>query len=180
MNFKNRFSKKRVTIHDIAKQLNTTAATVSRALNDNPSISDSMKTNVRAMAKRLNYRQDKVASSLRLGRTFLIGVIIPSAKISFFGSVVHGIEQVAKANGYQILLLQTNEQYQSEVEGIHALLQSNVDCILASISKETTNYDHFQEVKEHNVPLILFDRSNDELGFPSVVIDDYLGAYQAT
>lgn len=180
MNFKNRHSKKKVTIHDIAKELKTTAATVSRALNDNPSISDSMKTNVRAMAKRLNYRQDKVASSLRLGRTFLIGVIIPSAKISFFGSVVHGIEQVAKANGYQILLFQTNEQYQSEVEGIHALLQSNVDCILASISKETTNYDHFQEVKEHNVPLILFDRSNDELGFPSVVIDDYLGAYQAT
>ena len=180
MNFKNRFSKKRVTIHDIAKQLNTTAATVSRALNDNPSISSSMKTSVLAMAKQLNYRQDKVASSLRSGRTFLIGVIIPSAKISFFGSVVHGIEQIAKKNGYQILLFQTNEQYQSEIEGINTLLQSNVDCILASISKETVNYDHFLQVKEHNVPLILFDRSNDELGFPSVVVDDYYGAYQAT
>jgi len=172
--------KKKTTIHDIARELNTTGATVSRALNDNPSISESMKMNVRLMAKRLNYRQDKVASSLRSGRTFVIGVIVPSAKISFFGSVVHGIEQVAREHGYRILLFQTNEQYLNEKEGINTLIQSNVDCIIASISKETIHYEHFLEVKEHNIPLILFDRSNDELGFPSVVIDDYKGAYIAT
>src|SRR5690606_39133709 len=85
-----------------------------------------------------------------------------------------------RENGYRILLFQTNEHYESEKEGISTLLQSNVDCILASISKETVKYDHFLDVKAHNVPLILFDRSNDDLGFPSVVIDDYKGAYMAT
>src|SRR5690606_17551610 len=67
-----------------------------------------------------------------------------------------------------------------EKEGINTLLQSNVDAIIVSISKETTNYDHFLEVKEQGVPLILFDRTNDTLGFPSVVIDDFKGAYMAT
>lgn len=172
--------KKRVTIHDIAKELNTTAATVSRALNNNPSIGIAMKQRVQEMAKKLNYRQDKIATSLRSGKTQVIGVIIPSAKISFFGSVVHGIESVARKRGYRILLFQTNEKYTSEKEGINTLLQSNVDAIIVSISKETTNYDHFLEVKEQNIPLILFDRTNDTLGFPSVVIDDFKGAYLAT
>src|SRR5690606_33645059 len=129
---------------------------------------------------RLNYKRDEIASSLRSGRTFVIGVIIPSANISFFGSVVHGIELAARKKGYRILLFQTNEHYLNEKEGINTLLQSNVDCIIASISKETVNYDHFLEVKGRNIPLILFDRSNDALGFPSVVIDDYKGAYMAT
>jgi len=172
--------KKRVTIHDIAKELNTTAATVSRALNNNPSIGMAMKKRVQEMAKKLNYRQDRIATSLRSGKTFVIGVIIPSAKISFFGSVVHGIESIARKSGYQILLFQTNEKYSNEKEGINTLLQSNVDAIIVSISKETTNYDHFLEVKEQGVPLILFDRTNDTLGFPSVVIDDFKGAYMAT
>ena len=139
-----------------------------------------MKQRVQEMAKKLNYRQDRIAMSLRSGKTFVIGVIIPSAKISFFGSVVHGIESVARKSGYQILLFQTNEKYTNEKEGINTLLQSNVDAIIVSISKETTNYDHFLEVKEQGVPLILFDRTNDTLGFPSVVIDDFKGAYMAT
>lgn len=172
--------KKKVTIHDIAKELNTTAATVSRALNNNPSIGHAMKQRVQEMAKKLNYRQDKIATSLRSGKTFVIGVIIPSVKISFFGSVVHGIESVARKNGYQTLLFQTNEKYSNEKEGINTLLQSNVDAIIVSISKETTRYEHFLEVKEHGIPLILFDRTNDSLGFPSVVIDDFKGAYLAT
>lgn len=139
-----------------------------------------MKQRVQEMAKKLNYRQDRIAMSLRSGKTFVIGVIIPSAKISFFGSVVHGIESIARKSGYQILLFQTNEKYTNEKEGINTLLQSNVDAIIVSISKETTNYDHFLEVKEQGVPLILFDRTNDTLGFPSVVIDDFKGAYMAT
>lgn len=139
-----------------------------------------MKKRVQEMAKKLNYRQDRIATSLRSGKTFVIGVIIPSAKISFFGSVVHGIESIARKSGYQILLFQTNEKYSNEKEGINTLLQSNVDAIIVSISKETTNYDHFLEVKEQGVPLILFDRTNDTLGFPSVVIDDFKGAYMAT
>src|SRR5690606_35520389 len=138
------------------------------------------KKRVQETAKKLNYRQDRIATSLRSGKTFVIGVIIPSAKISFFGSVVHGIESIARKSGYQILLFQTNEKYSNEKEGINTLLQSSVDAIIVSVSKETTNYDHFLEVKEQGVPLILFDRTNDTLGFRSVVIDDFKGAYMAT
>ncbi|WP_206598661.1 LacI family DNA-binding transcriptional regulator [Rufibacter ruber] len=170
----------RTTIHDIAKELNTTAATVSRALNDHPSISAATKQSVREAAQKLNYQQNRVASSLRLGRTNVLGVVIPSADISFFGSVIHGIEKVAKAHGYNVILFQTNEQYEDEVQGIKTLLQSNVDGIIASISKETTNYDHFREVKDRNIPLILFDRAIDSLGVSTVVIDDYKGAFMAT
>ncbi|WP_207434142.1 LacI family DNA-binding transcriptional regulator [Sabulibacter ruber] len=170
----------RTTIHDIAKELNTTAATVSRALNDHPSISTATKEAVRQAALRLNYQQNRTASSLRLGRTFVLGVIIPSAEISFFGSAVHGIEMVAKTQGYTVLLFQSNETQEDEARGVQTLLQSNVDGIIASIAKETTSLDHFLEIKRRNVPLILFDRATDELGVPTVVIDDYKGAYMAT
>ncbi|QHL88537.1 substrate-binding domain-containing protein [Nibribacter ruber] len=170
----------RTTIHDIAKALNTSAATVSRALNDHPSISEATKVMVRVTAKQLNYQQNRMASSLRSGKSMVIGVIIPSAEISFFGSVIHGIEEVAKARGYNVLLFQSNERYQQEVQGIQTLLQSNVDGIIASIAKETTHYSHFLEAKRRNTPLILFDRAIEDLGVSTVVIDDYKGAYMAT
>lgn len=153
---------------------------MSRALNDHPSISKATKENVRQAAKRLNYRQNKLASSLRSGRTHTIGVIIPSAEISFFGSVVHGIEKVARSNGYSVLLFQSNEDPACEAEGIEVLMQSNVDGIIASVAKETVRYDHYLGVKKRRVPLILFDRVDDSLEVPSVVIDDYKGAYMAT
>ena len=171
---------RKTTIHDIARELNTTAATVSRALNNHPSISEATKEMVRQAAIRLNYRQNKLASSLRSGRTHTIGVIIPSAEISFFGSVVHGIERVARSKGYSVLLFQSNEDPSCEAEGIETLLQSNVDGIIASVTKETTRYNHYLEVKERNIPLVLFDRVDDSLQVPSVVIDDYKGAYMAT
>lgn len=171
---------KKTTIHDIARELNTTGSTVSRALNDHPSISSETKALVRITAKRLNYQQNKVASSLRSGRTHVIGVIIPSAEINFFGSVVHGIEQLARSKGYHVILFQSNEQTVYESEGIDTLLQSNVEGIIASVAKETSNYAHYLKIKERNIPLVLFDRANDELGVPSVVIDDYKGAFMAT
>lgn len=172
--------RKKTTIHDIAKELNTTAATVSRALHDHPSISVATKELVRQTAVRLNYRQNKLASSLRSGRTHTLGVIIPSAEISFFGSVVHGIERIARRHGYSVLLFQSNEDPDCEAEGIEALLQAHVDGIIASVTKETTRYHHYLEVKQRRIPLVLFDRVNDSLEVPSVVIDDYKGAYLAT
>ncbi|AKQ46724.1 LacI family transcriptional regulator [Rufibacter radiotolerans] len=170
----------RTTIHDIAKELHTTAATVSRALNDHPSISAATKETVKATALRLNYQHNRAASSLRSGKTYVIGVLIPSAEVSFFGSVIHGIEKIAKSQGYNVLLFQTNEQYEDEVQGVQTLLQSNVDGIIASISKETIQYDHFLEVKRRDIPLILFDRSLEGLDVPSVMINDYKGAFMAT
>src|SRR6476620_11940729 len=100
----------KVTIQDLANQLNLTTATVSRALNNHPRISDSTKKAVTELAEKMNYRRNRIASSLRSDKTHTIGVIIPSAEINFFGSVVHGIESVANSNGYGVLLFQSNEK----------------------------------------------------------------------
>lgn len=170
----------KVTIADIAQQLNTTAATVSRALNDHPSISEKRKKAIREAAARLNYKRNKVASSLRSGQTGLIGVIIPSAEINFFGSVVHGIESLASEHGYNILIYQSNEREDHEARGIETLLSARVDGIMVSIAKGTHDHAHFITARNSRIPIVFFDRSNFELGIHSVVIDDYKGAYLAT
>ncbi|MEP7141520.1 MAG: LacI family DNA-binding transcriptional regulator [Ferruginibacter sp.] len=172
--------KYKVTITDIAKELNITPATVSRALNNHPGISYKTKEVVQKTASRLNYKKNSIASSLQSGKTNVIGVIIPSAEINFFGSVVHGIESIANLNGYNVLIYQSNEEMKHEAKGIETFLSARVDGILASIAKNTDNYDHFLDVKARNIPLVLFDRANDDLGIPSVVIDDYKGAFLAT
>ena len=172
--------KHKVTIHDIAKELNTTPATVSRALSNHPGISFKTKEAVQKTASRLNYKKNSIASSLQSGKTNVIGVIIPSAEINFFGSVVHGIESIANANGYNVLIYQSNESMEHEARGIETFLSARVDGILASIAKNTINYDHFLDAKARHVPLVFFDRANDDLGIPSVVIDDYKGAFLAT
>lgn len=170
----------KITISDIAKELNTTPATVSRALRNHKSISEKTKKNVHETAIRLNYKRNNIASSLRKGSSGLIGVIIPSAEINFFGSVVHGIESIANRSGYNILIYQSNENYESEIKGIDTFLSARVDGILVSIAKNTTDFSHFLAAKKANVPIVFFDRSNDEIGIHSVVIDDYKGAYIAT
>jgi LacI family transcriptional regulator len=170
----------KTTILDIARELNITPSTVSRALNDHEAISNATKNAVNKTAEKLQYRHNKVASSLRLGRTKIIGVIIPSAQINFFGSVVHGIEKVASERDYNVLIYQSNEQMSYEQKAVETFLRSRVDGVLASISKDTTDLDHYREIKKRGVPLILFDRANENLGVPIVVIDDYAGAYKAT
>ena len=170
----------KTTIADIAKELNTTAATVSRALSNHPRISHETKKSVNLTAIKLNYKRNRVASSLRLGKTHLIGVIIPSAEINFFGSVVHGIESIASLSGYNVLLYQSNESGEYEEKGIETFLSARVDGILVSLAKGTVDYSHFEQIKKRKVPVVLFDRSNDGLDIDSVEIDDYKGAYMAT
>ncbi len=170
----------KVTIADIAKELNTTPATVSRALSNHPGISDKTKKSVHQAASKLNYKRNRIASSLRSGKTHLIGVIIPSAEINFFGSVVHGIENVANQNGYNVLLYQSNESRDYEEKGLETFLSARVDGILVSIAKDTIDYSHFNEIKAQGIPIVFFDRSSDDLGIDSVVIDDYKGAFIAT
>lgn len=170
----------RVTINDIARELKVTAATVSRALNDHPAISEGTKTLVKGKAEQMNYRPNKIASSLRSGKSFIWGVLIPSAQINFFGSVMHGIENFASKNGYNTLLYQSNELMENEVRGLDTFLRSGVDGIIVSIALETTSYDHFLEIRRKGIPMVFFDRTNDELDIPAVVIDDYKGAFDAT
>lgn len=171
---------KKTTIHDIARELNITFSTVAKALNDHPRIKDSTKAAVREMAVKLNYQQNKLASSLRSGRTGIIGVLIPTLDVSFFSSVVHGIEKVMNENGYSILLYQSNEHYAHEMRGIETFIQSRVEGIISSIALETSNYEHYLQLKERNIPLLLFDRTPREIEVPSVRINDYRGGFMAT
>ncbi|MGN6618696.1 MAG: LacI family DNA-binding transcriptional regulator, partial [Ilyomonas sp.] len=170
----------KITIQDLAKELNLTAATVSRALNNHPRISDKTKKAVWQLAEKVNYKRNQLASSLRSGRSFTIGVIIPSAEINFFGSVVHGIESIANTYGYNILIYQSNESPVYEVKATETFISAKVDGILASIAKETFDFSHYLEIRRRNIPLVFFDRSKDSLNIPSVVIDDYKGAFIAT
>ncbi len=169
-----------VTIADIAKKLNTTSGTVSRALNNHPAISAETKKNVLRVAAQLNYRRNTIASSLRSGQTGIIGVIIPSAEINFFGSVVHGIESMANQNGYNVLIYQSNESWEHEQKGIETFLNARVDGIMVSMAKETNDYKHFIVAKKTNTPIVFFDRADDSINMDSVTIDDHKGAYIAT
>ncbi len=172
--------KYRVTISDIARKLNVAPATVSRALSNHPGISFQTKEAVKKTAAQLNYKKNTIASSLKSGKTNVIGVIIPSVEINFFGSVVHGIESIANLNGYNVLIYQSDEDMCHEAKGIETFLSARVDGILASIAKNTLDFSHFLEVKARKIPLVIFDRINDKLDLPSVGIDDFKGAFLAT
>ncbi|WP_194777953.1 LacI family DNA-binding transcriptional regulator [Pararhodonellum marinum] len=169
----------RITIHDIAEKLNITASTVSRALNDHPRISDLTKKAVHKMAKQLNYQPNHIASALRSGKSRLIGVIIPTANRAFFSSVVRGVEEIANSLDYKVIICQSYDDPEKEIETIDALLSARVDGIVASTGKQTFTFDHYQRIIDKKIPLILFDRGNQDLKVSQVVIDDYRGAYQA-
>jgi len=174
---------KKTTIHDIANELGVTASTVSRALQDHPRISDATKENVMKMADKLNYQPNSIAAALRKGKSNIIGVIIPMADRNFFASVIRGIEEIVNKSGYRVIISQSNDSPDQEKSNIKALLELQVDGILASYAKKTTDFTHYEEIGNQGVPLILFDRLHEtleSLGVGSVVIDDYLGAYKAT
>ncbi|MEJ7644090.1 MAG: LacI family DNA-binding transcriptional regulator [Chryseolinea sp.] len=172
--------KERATIHDIAKKLNITASTVSRALNDHPRISEATKKNVQKAAEKIGYQPNNIAAALRNGKSNVLGIIVPTADRSFFSSVVRGIEEIANTARYNVMICQTYDNYEKEVATVQALLNARVDGIIASFAKETQDFSHFSKVKDRGIPLIFFDRSNDELEVSHVVIDDFLGAFKAT
>ena len=170
----------KVTIKEIAHELGIAPATVSRALSNHPEISDSTKKKVNAVAKSMGYRANKIASSLRSGKTNIIGVIIPNAEHWFFGSVVNGISNLASKKGYNVLIYQSNETEELEKKGIETFIEARVDGIIVSLSKGTTNYSHFEYAKNLMIPIVFFDRIYDNMQFSSVTIDDYLGGFMAT
>jgi LacI family transcriptional regulator len=169
-----------VTIADIAEALGINPGTVSRALNNHPAISASTKEKVEQMARKLKYRRNQIASSLRSGQTKLIGVVVPSAAMNFFGTVVHGIEIVANEQNYGVIIVQSNENAQQEKQGIESLLNARVDGILISPSRQTTNFDHLLQVKKSGMPIVMFDRVEPSLRIDAVSINDEEAAYLAT
>ena len=167
------------TIHDIAKELNITASTVSRALKDHPRISETTKKAVLKVAKKLNYQPNHLAAALRNGKSKIIGIIVPTIDRSFFGSIIRGFEEVANKAHYNVLICQSHDNYESEVATVEALLNSRVDGIIASFAKGTENFDHYSKAKTSGIPVVLFDRANADLDVSHVVIDNHLGGYKA-
>lgn len=170
---------KRPTVYDIARALDLTPSTISRALNDHPSISDRTKRSVARMSKKMGYQPHRIAAALRNGKSNIIGVIVPVADRNFFASIVRGIEEKANEANYHVIICQTYEDPAKEAAAIDALLNTGVDGIIASLSKRTERLNHFTRVRNKGIPLILFDRTSEELGVSQVVIDDYSASYNA-
>lgn len=168
------------TIKDIARELNVSASTVSRALQDYPGISSETKRKVKEMADKLNYRPNAIALSLRHSRSFTIGVIIPEVVHFFFSTVISGIEEVAFSRGYKVILTQTNEKLIREKSSVDTMLSNQIDGILVSFSKETVAFDHFSNLLEKGFPIVFFDRVPEIQDAITVTVDDYRGAYEAT
>lgn len=172
---------KKITIYDIAKKLNITAATVSRALNNNTKISEATRALVIQTAKEMNYEQNKLAQALKSGKSFNVGVIVPRIDSNFFASVIRGIEEELYPQGYHVIICQTHDQENLEIGNINSLLNAQVDGILMSISNANLEVNEsFKNLLKKNVPLIFFDRKKDIKGVSSVTIDDFKGAYEAT
>jgi LacI family transcriptional regulator len=171
--------KNKVTIHDIAKQLNTTASTVSSALQDHPRISQAMKKAVLELAEKLNYQPNFIASSLRKGHGNTVGIVIPRIDRNFFSNVIGGIEDVAAESGYNVLISQSYESEEKEKNIIETLINGKVDGLLVSLASGTRNTSHFVQAAEKGVPLIFFDRTTSNLDVSKVEIDDFLGAHMA-
>ena len=169
--------KKKTTIKDIASVLSISAAAVSKALHNDSRISEKTKIAVREVAKNLNYQPNHLASALRSGKSYLVGVIVPRTNSSFFSSVIQNIEEVLNKEGYNIIITQSNESYKKECKNIDTLLFTQVDGIIASMANETINLDYYEKVKSRGIPLILFDRGENDLNVDYVGIDDYASSH---
>lgn len=169
-----------VTIKDLAQELGISPSTVSRALADNPLVKTATRNAVTKLAKEYNYQPNFTALSLRNSKTKTIGIIIPQIVHEFFALVIRGIEDFAYAHGYNVIICSTHEMYEREVSDAKALLTGRVDGILACLSKETDNFDHFKEFEERSIPLVFFDCVCDEINTHKVVIDDKAAGYVAT
>ena len=149
---------KQPTIKEIAKHLNISASTVSRALHDHPSIGLRTKMRVKELAKQLNYEPNQTAIFFQQRKTFTIGVILPHLSESFFSEAISGIEDAASKNNYTVLLGQSHDDADNEKRIVETMKKHRVDGLLVSISKNTSSYQHFQSLKNSNIPVVFFDR----------------------
>lgn len=166
-------NKKKTTIKDIASVLNISPAAVSKALHNDSRISAKTKEAVKQVAKNLNYQPNHLASALRRGKSNLVGVIVPKTNSHFFSSVIQNIEEVLNKEGYNIIITHSNESYKKECNNIDTLLFTQVDGIIASMANETTNLEYYEKIKSKGIPLILFDRGENDLNVDYIGINDY-------
>lgn len=169
-----------ITMKDIARELKVSVATVSRALKDSPRISAKRRDEIRRYAEEHNFSPNIIAESLRNRRVIkVIGVIVPQFTHFYFSSVLSGIEEEADKYGYRILVAQSLEQYDREVEVCRSFYENKVCGILVSQAINTSKYDHFTDLINKNVPLVFFDRICTGMNTCRVVVDDYMGAFSA-
>lgn len=172
-------SKKRTTIYDIAEKLNIAPSSVSRALSNSSLVKESTKKLVLKTAEELNYKINTLASNLRKGQSNTIGIIVPRINQNFFANVIAGIEQASYSHGYNLIICQSNESYEKEVQCVNTLINQHVDCIVMSMSVETTNYSHLQSIIKNKIELIQFDRVTEDVETLKVINDNHQASFEA-
>jgi LacI family transcriptional regulator len=169
-----------VTIYDVAKALNISPSTVSRALKDHPHIKKETKKRIRETSAEMGYRKNKFASNLRLKHSNTIGVVVPKLNSYFMAAVLAGIEKITSENGYGLIISQSQESWRKEISCVSTLFNSRVDGILVSLAYDTRNMDHFKILLDKDIPIVFFDRVAECHGCISIVIDNYKAGYEAT
>lgn len=170
---------KPATIKDIAKQLNISISTVSRAMRNAPDVNNDTKKAVMALAEELNYQPNRLALSLRQKQTHTIGVIVPNLDY-VLSMMVRGIDEVALEAGYTVMVCQSNESFGREIVNTRRLLDSLVDGFIISVSSETKSFEHFKKIQERDIPMVVFDRVTPHLTAPTVHLDNEEGGFLAT
>lgn len=173
----------RITLKELARLLNVSISTVSKALNDSPEISPQTRKRVKELAALNHYVPNVMAQNLKNQKTRTIGVIIPDILPHFFAEALHGIESKASELGYRVIICISNESIQKEAESINTLIKGQVDGLIMSLSQETQakmEIDHLKAISNHKVPLVLFDRVLNQIECDKVHINDSLQAEQAT
>lgn len=174
--------KRKITLKQIARELDVSISTVSKALKNSHEISQDTRDKVQAFAKLYNYRPNNIALSLKNRKTKTIGIMIPEIVHHFFSKVIKGIELVANKRGYNVIVGLSNESFDKEVINMEMLANGSIDGFILSISKETLmqqDYHHFNETINQGMPIVMFDRVVDEIQCDKVIVDDFNGAKKA-
>ncbi|SEA11743.1 transcriptional regulator, LacI family [Chitinophaga terrae (ex Kim and Jung 2007)] len=167
------------TIVDIAKALNISKSTVSRALHEHSDINPQTKAAVLEMAQQLDYQPNLLAKSLVKSKSNTIGIIVPEFLTYFFPTIIMGAQQVAAQAGYNVIICQSQESYKTEVANANILLANRVDGVLISMTRETKKFDHIKAFEKHGIPVVFFNRVCDEMNTSKVLVNDYEGALKA-
>jgi LacI family transcriptional regulator len=160
-----------VSINDIAKALNISKSTVSRALRDHPDLKKSTKQLVMAKAQELGYEPNSIAKALSTRQTFVIGVILPHIRHTFFAEALNGIEDYLREKGFSLLIASSNEDDEQELQNIKNLISKRVDGMLISISSRTDDRKRFELIEKQKIPFVFFDRIIDQTSVPAVTVD---------
>jgi LacI family transcriptional regulator len=171
---------KEITIYDLAKKLNISIATVSRALKDDPVVSKKTKKKIADLAQEMGYRSNNFARNLRNQKTNTIGVIVPRLNSYFMSTVIAGIESIANKEGYNLIISQSSESFDKEMASAKTMFNNRVDGVLVSLAYDTENLAHFDSFFKRHIPLIFFDRVVEDENSTNILIDNRKAAYEAT